>query len=237
MRVKGISPLFSWILYVGISLSAVLIVTNVLLPHFEGIREKGAFETGKEIMQKFSYLVGEVVEEGEGSARVFQIRIPEGKFYINPETEQAVYEIETTQEFVSPGTKKTLGKVAITSMSDVGVADNGDVITLRNSYLEVNFTKRGNESAWEFLNLSEIIEGIKLLKENEEFSGSTEILIENNTLTGDGYVYAEEYGSNLPRGRIFVKINATPGLFTFRFTLNSYADYLVVECVNYTLWW
>ncbi len=228
---KSLSPLLSGILYTGIVIVAIIIVMNVIIPFTEKMKDKAAFESAKETMLTLDKAIQSVLKEGRYSSRVVPVEIKRGKLVIDNTTGKIWYELETEAEIISTGTKKEIGNLILASGADVSVKENNGIITMRNSYIEANFTKIGNESYFVPVNLSEIITGIRLIRENVTIH--PQILIKIADIeTGEGYVKPAETGDMLPSGTVIAHVVSGSLKFDLYFTLRSYADFLTVEAKN-----
>ncbi len=233
MNRKGISPLLAGVMYVAIVVVSIVIIINVVTPYIQKMKDEAAFEQAKNIMTALDKAIREVAYEGKGSTRVLPLQIKKGKLIIDNETDSIKYELETKTLLVSPNTKRKIGNLVFTANNDVDVDDFGTYIRMRNRYLEINFTKVGNASYYQPINLSELITGVKLLEENVNFVGKVITKVDYTTENGTGYVRAEETGHDLPYGRVIVHLNTSEAEFDIYYTLNSFADYLIIEGENY----
>jgi cellobiose-specific phosphotransferase system component IIB len=230
---KGVSPLLTGVLYIAIVTVAVGVVVNVVTPTIKKMEDQAAFEQGKDIIASIDKVIAEVISEGKGSTRIVPIQIKKGMISIDNTSDKIEFTIDTEALLVSPNVKRKVGNLVFASNMDVDVIDNGNYITMRNSYLEVNITKNGTQTNWEYINMSNLIMGIRLIRENKNFNGNVLIKVDDVFEDGYGYVYAEEYGYKLPKGKVIAHLNTSEAEFDIVFTLNSYSDFLTIEGRNY----
>ncbi len=228
---KSLSPLLSGVVYTGIVIAAIAIVMGVIIPFSEKLKDRAAFEQAKETMLTIDKAIQSVLKEGRYSSRVIPVEIKRGKIVIDNSTGKIWYELETKAGIVSTGVKKKVGNLIIASGADVSVEEKGNVITMKNSYLEVNFSRIGNESSFAPVNLSEVITGVRLIRENTTLHPQI-ILKVSGIESGEGYVKALETGSMLPKGVVIAHLSSGSLSFDVYFTLRSYADFITVEVKN-----
>ncbi len=228
---KSLSPLLSGVLYTGIVIVSVILAMNILGPVVEKMKDRAAFEEARSFMASLDKTIQKVVKEGRYSTRVISLDFSRGKYIIDNKTNRIKYELETEAKLVSPGTMKKVGNLIIASGDDVKVEDLGNVIRMSNSYLQVNFTKIGNESSYAPVNLSQMITEIKLIKENITINPGI-ILKFSDVESGNGYVKAEEMGENLPVGKVIVHVKSGAMSFDVVYTLKSYADFITLSVKN-----
>lgn len=228
---KALSPLLSGVLYTGIIIVSIIIAISVLGPIIDQMKDRAAFEEAKSFMIQLDKAIQAVAKEGKYSTRIITLDFSRGKYIVDNDTNSIEYVLETEAKLVSPGTEKKVGNLIISSGRDVNVEDLGNVIRMSNSYLSVNFTKLGNETNFVPVNLSEIISGIKLVKENVVLSPKTVIKFAEIE-KGNGYVKAEETGERLPIGKVIAHVETSSISFDVIFTLRSYSDFISVEVEN-----
>ena len=226
---KGISPLLAGTLYIAIAMFVIALVLTMAMPFFQKLRDKAAFENAKQMMNNINSALREVVAEGRGSTRLVSVNVRRGVLIVDNESNTIEFRMRTEAPLVARSTMVREGDLIIAEGDDVDVVDNGDIITMRNSYLEVNISKIGNRTSWQEINFSQIIQGVYLIRENVSFAGSIRILINDVYENGTGYVYAEMYGEGLPRGRAIAHLLVNGTELELLITLPSYADFLVVE--------
>ncbi len=228
---KGLSPFLSGVLYMAIVVSTIILVVNVITPAIEEMKDKASFEQAVSTMSIIDKAIQEVMSEGKFSSRVITISVDRGKYIIDNSSNRIEYILETEADLVSPGVKKRIGNLIITSGMDVDVFVVNDTIVMRNSYLEVNFTKLGNQTNMVPINLSEIIENVTVIKENVTIKPNMTIKV-SGVESGNGYVIPQEVGEELSKGVVIAHVETNAIRFDVYFTLNSYADFIAVDVRN-----
>ncbi len=226
---KAVSPLIAGTLYMTIAIVVIAILISVITPYVQSLRDRAAFESAKTMMHDLATSLQEIIAEGKGSTRVVPLVIRRGVLIVDNRSNLIEFRMKTDTPLVARSAMIREGNIIIAEGDDVSVVDNGNVITMRNSYLEVNITKAGTPDNWQQINMSRIIAGVKLLKENVTFNGTVRILVNNVFENATGYIYAEMYGNNLPRGRVIAHLAVNGTEFELLITLPSYADYLELE--------
>jgi len=223
--VKGISPIVATVIFTAIILLSIGLVLYILIPYMEKSKDVVALNKGQRAVNSLARALSEILEEGKYASRVVTVDISRGKIVFNPVPARIEYVLESKWPIVARDVSIKRGYVTLSTGSDVSVIDNGDVITLKNSFLEVNVTKKGSFKEHVEINLSEIISGVKLVKEGVVLKNKVEINvggIEKDT----GYIYAPYYGTSLPKG--VVKVVLDSGI-EITIELRSMADYLVLD--------
>ncbi len=228
---KGVSPLVAGIIYTLIVLVAIAITLNFVLPEIEKMKDRVAFENAKGMMRKLDEAIREVVSEGTYSSRIVTISLDRGNLIVYNGTGKIEYRLESTADIVSPGVERKIGNIIIAGGDDVTVEEKDGKIIMRNSYLEVNFTKLGNASYYVPVNVSRVIESIKLLRENTTIYPEMSIKLADID-SGNGYVAPVQTGEKLAKGEVVVHIVHNKLSFDIYFILKSYADFLVIEAKN-----
>lgn len=226
---KAVSPLLAGTLYLTIAIVVIAILISTITPYVQSLRDKAAFESAKTMMHDLATSLQEIIAEGKGSTRVVPLVIRRGVLIIDNRSNLIEFRMKTDTPLVARSAMIREGNIIIAEGDDVSVVDNGNVITMRNSYLEVNITKAGTPDNWQQINMSRIIAGVKLLKENVTFNGTVRVLVDSVFENATGYIYAEMYGNNLPRGRVIAHLVVNDTEFELLITLPSYADYLELE--------
>ena len=235
---KGIEPLLAGALYVAITLATITIIVQVGNPLIKNIQDSIAIDQAKEMLANIDRTIREVAAEGKGSTRILPIEFKRGKLVIDEVTNQIVYELNTKVEVVSPGTRREIGNLFITSNTDVDVTSNATHIIMKNSHLKALIKKIGSPTAQTEVNLSKIIEGVEFNlgeKEQATFNGSVDILIDNNATKsiGTGYTIAEKEGTDLAEGTVLARVDNSYLTYDIFITLRS-GDFLEIRAGNFT---
>lgn len=233
---KGIEPLLAGALYIGIAIAAVTAVISIGMPAIEKMTDVAAIDQAKDALTNMDRIIRQVAAEGFGSTRIVPLEIRKGDVVVNPAQDIMYYELETLAEVISPRTKSIIGNLIFSSNALVTVSENSTAITIENEHLDLIINKfNSNSTSWQIINASRLVQSAYLIDEDKYLPGAVNILVDNdpNMESGPGYVYAEETGTNLPRGRAIAHINVTRADYDVWLTLESGADFFAVEVKNY----
>jgi hypothetical protein len=235
---KGVSPLLAGVMYVGIALAAITIIVTVGNPLVKNIQDAIAIDSAQDMLATLDRTVREVAAEGRGSTRVVPIEFSRGKLTVDEDSNQIFYELDTEADVISPGTRREIGNIFIASNTDVNVTSNSTHIIMENTHIRALFNKTGSETNFTGINLSRIITGVRFnLGEREEadFNGSVEILIDNNATksAGTGYTTAVEEGANLAKGTVRAYVDNAYLSYTVEISLTG-GDFLEISASNFT---
>ena len=234
---KGISPLLAGAMYVAIALTAITIIVQVGNPLVKDIQDSIAIDNAKDMLATLDRTIREVSAEGRGSTRVVPIEFKRGRLIIDDDTNQIFYKIDTKVEVVSPGTRREIGNLFITANTDVSVSSNSTHFIMENDHIRAALQKIGSEADYQPINLSEIIDSVRFNigeREETDFQGSVDILIDNNATrsAGNGYTKAVAEGSGLAEGIVIAHVNNTDLEYDVRISLRS-GDFLEIKAVNF----
>ncbi|MFH0875055.1 MAG: hypothetical protein V1859_03895 [archaeon] len=228
----------SAILYTLVATVALVLILEAGIPILERLKDRTTFTKTKEMMLSLDKQIQAVASEGEGSQRVVNLEIKEGKLLIG--NNQVVWEFETKNRIIDSKTSQDIGNLVITSNANVIVTENDYNYFLNTSLKNDTFSaviqKVGSESAWAPINTSKLIESINF--NGVPLNGNFSFKINGDSLSekGTGYTKLVPAGnsSNLGRAKVIAHINApTFAEYDLEFTLESYADFISVKVKNF----
>lgn len=123
---KGVSPLVGFVLIIAISVSAITIAMNIGMPAIERSKEIILYEEGKDNLKIIDAAINQVLQEGDGSARIVRLK-GTGDYFVNGNNVEFV--METKQGIIAPDIEKEEDGLLIKTV--------GNQITV---YLEYDFT-------------------------------------------------------------------------------------------------
>lgn len=225
---KAVSPLLAGALYVGIVSVAILIVVQTGSPAITKMQDIAAVDQAKDSFAVLDKVIQDVASEGRGSTRVVPVQIKKGDVIIDSSNDWIEYGLDTNAEMISPRTRRSVGNLIFGANTNVLVTDNGTDIVIENEHLIAIFNKTGNSTDFAPVNISTAVKSIYVKDTNMTFDGVIRVRIDNlaSNEVGNGYVYAEETGARLARGRIIVHVNNTDADYNVYFTLESGRDHL-----------
>jgi len=225
---KGLSPLLAGALYVGIVSIAILIVIQTGSPAITKMQDISAVDQAKDSFATFDKVINDVASEGRGSTRLIPVQIKKGDITIDSSNERIEYGLDTNAEMISPRTRRSVGNLIFGANTNVAVTDNGTDIVVENEYLIAIFNKTGSSADFVPVNVSTAVKSIYFKNTNMTFDGVIRVRIDNvdSNEIGNGYIYAEETGTKLARGRVIVHVNNTLANYDVYFSLESGRDHL-----------
>lgn len=228
---KGIAPLLAGALYVGIVSIAVLIVVQTSGPAITKMQDIAAVDQAKDSLTNFDKIIQDVAAEGKGSTRVVPVQIKKGNLEVSSSDDNVEYRIDTKAEITSARTRREIGNLIFKSNANVKVTDNGTDLIMENEHLVATFNKTGNSTDFGTLNISTALRSLYLKDTSTAFNGVIRVRIDGlaSNEIGNGYVYAENVGSGLARGRIIMHVNNTAADYDVYFTLESGRDHIFIE--------
>lgn len=224
---KGVSPLLAGALYVGIVSVALLIVVQIGSPAIIKMQDVTAVDQAKDSFANLDKIIQDVASEGKGSTRVVPLQIKKGDVTIDSANDMIVYGLETDADMISPRTRRVVGNLIFSANTNVNVADNGTEIVVENEHIIAKFNKTGNSTNFTYIDANTVIKSIFLKEANTTFDGAIKVRIDESDANevGNGYVYAEETGPRLARGRIIVHVNNSFADYDLYFSLESGRDH------------
>jgi len=227
----------SVIIYTLVAVLALVLILNTGLPILNEMKDRAVFSKVKDAMLSLDSQITDVASQGEGSQAIVNLEIRDGQAFI--ENNQFIWEIDTTNEIVSPRTSSQIGNLIISSNANVKTYETDyDFImetTIDSDNFSVRINKVGDSSNWVSYNTNEIIEYISHNgdKMNSNFTFNLNANSSSGTGTGYTYMIPEGNNTNLGRAKVIAHMNSTFAEYDIEFTLNSYSDFLSVRIKNF----
>ena len=224
---KGVSPLLAGALYVGIVSVALLIVVQIGSPAITKMQDVAAVDQAKDSFANLDKIIQDVASEGKGSTRVIPLQIKKGDVLFDSANDMIVYGIDTNAEMISPRTRRVVGNLIFGANTNVNVTDTGTDIIVENEHIIATFNKTGNSTNFTAIDANTILKSVFLKDANTTFDGTIKVRIDDSDANevGNGYVYAEETGVRLARGRVIIHVNNTFADYDIYYTLESGRDH------------
>ncbi len=227
----------SVIIYTMVALLALVLILNTGLPILTEMKERSLFNKIKDAMLDLDRHITDIAKQGEGSQAAVSFEIKEGemKFLDN----QLIWEIETSSKLISPRTSTKIGNLIISSNSNIRSFELEDYYIMETFIKEDNFSVRINKfnskEAPGDINTSRLIEYISF--NGEKMDGNFNFYINNNETSslGTGYTEIIPAGNNTNVGsaKVVAHVDSDFGKYKLEFTLESYADFLIVRVKNF----
>jgi len=224
----------SVIIYTLVAILALVLILNTAIPILTEMKDRAVFSKIKDIMLDLDRHITDIANQGEGSQSSVSFEVRDGE--IKFENNKLIWELETKSEIMSPRTSMRQGNLIISSNANVNTYDMGTYYILHTKIDEDNFTVRINKKTkWEQYNTSELIEYIS--HNGNKMDGTFNFNLNNNASSSVGTGYTELVppgnNSNLGRAKVIAHMNSTFGRYDLEFTLESYADFLIVNVKNF----
>ncbi|MEM3374347.1 MAG: hypothetical protein QXE31_03945 [Candidatus Woesearchaeota archaeon] len=222
----------SVVIYTLVALLALILVLNTGLPLMTELKEKSTFNKIKDNMIELDKNINELSKQGEGSQISVSFDVKEGNIYFK--NGGIVWEYETTSNIMLPRTSIKIGNLLIASNSNVQTIEYQDSYvfrtTIKNDTFEVKFKKINSPENPGFINTSQIIEYISF--NDNKITGFDFFINKNESSSvGIGYIDFIPKGNNtnLGKAKAIAYVNSSFGKYKLEFTLDSYADFLIVN--------
>lgn len=232
---KGLSPLISAAIYMGMAVTAVTLVITLGMPQLNRMTESTLYLNARESLTNLDKAIETVASEGKGSVRIVPMEIRNGELSISDSKNIIEYSIETISRIVSPRTAIQYGNLVIASNADVNASQNATHHVLQNTHLKVTARRFGSPTSMASINTSEVIQEIKLLDNNKTLpltpnATVMEFTISNNpsASSGVGYTVLEEEGTDLSKGNITIYVNSVIGEYRLNIILDAESDFLTI---------
>lgn len=232
MRKKAVSEMIGGVLFIAISMAAIIIVLSITNPKVSNMKDIIAIDQAKDMLASIDRVVRDVTSEAPGSTRTIPIQIKSGKLTIDDATNTIYYEIDTDAEVISPRTKRRIGNLWFSSNTNVTAYNDTTHYYLENEHLRINISRYGTQKNHVYMNPDFLIDGIYFKDKNQAMTDNITIHIDGAALSGTGYNYAESLRTDLARGRISNFFNTTTVNYTVHITLESGEDFFQIQVVD-----
>lgn len=232
MKRKAVSEMVGGILFLAISVSAVILVMHLSGPGINEMKDMLAIDQAKDVLASVDRVVRDVASAGPGSTRILPIQIKGGHITVDGDNDMIYYEMKTTAEVISARSKRRIGNLWFSSNTNLSVYNDSAYYYLENEHILVNVSKYGSSSNHVSMNPDFLIDGINFKDRNQAITDNVTIHIDGSALAGTGYNYAQEVGSELARGRIVNFFNTLTANYTVWVTLESGSDFFQVQVVD-----
>ncbi|MCK4497463.1 MAG: hypothetical protein KAU24_04655 [Candidatus Aenigmarchaeota archaeon] len=230
--------LISAIIFIAITLSVVAIVYQSGMPLIEKMQQSAALDRMGDAFSDIDNIVRRVAYEGNGSRRVFDLKVDMGRFAIDAAKDLILWQMGTESLIILPRTADFFGNLIVGSNLESS-AYEGDYqgtssYILENEHLRVYLRKIGSQESHSGYDTNDILLAI-YQKDLDQWLPlhSMEISIDDDpgSESGSGYTLLERSGDFLPYGRVNAYMNSSWGRYYINITLESGADFLQIEAV------
>jgi hypothetical protein len=225
--------LISAIVFIAITVSAMALIYQAGVPILQRMQSSAALDSMTSAFTELDEAIQRVASEGNGSRRVFDLDTGEGRLSLDPENDEISWQLDAENSVLRPRTARYLGNVVSGSNLGAslheGVHGPGQAYIMENEHLRVYVRKLQPRQAYSTGELlldvyqKDLGEWLPLDWLNISLDGQA------SSMSGIGQTEAERLGMNLPRARVTVWMDSSYANYTISFTLESGADFLVIE--------
>ncbi len=228
--------LISAIIFIAITLSVVAIVYQSGMPLIEKMQQSAALDRMSDAFSDIDNLVRRVAYEGNGSRRVFDLKVDMGRFAIDAAKDLILWQMGTEAMIIVPRSAEFFGNLIVGSNLESS-AYEGDyqgtpAYVLENEHLRVYVRKIGSQESHSSYDTNDLLLAV-YQKDLDQWLPlhSMEISIDDDTgsESGSGYTLLERSGDFLPYGRVNAYMNSAWGEYYLNLTLESGADFIQIE--------
>lgn len=218
----------SAVLYVLMTAIIMVIVLEAGVPLLKEMRDKAVFVQTRDNFISLNQHIEDVSNAGPGSQRLVPIQVKKG--YLKVDNEKIKWYMDTTADVIEPMTKISTGNVKIASDSDVDAYASGDYLIMENFYIHAGFNKIGNESYYENITSTTILDYMKFRGTGALANGTYSFLVDGSSVSGNGYTKLDEAGYDKDKAILRAFINTTSGTnYTIIFTMYGDADFMTIN--------
>jgi hypothetical protein len=201
---KGIS-LISGVLFLAITITAVVVVYEAGMPVIKKMQSAAAVEKMQGVFSDLDNIVREVASEGKGSKRTLYFRVDPGKLVVNDTYDFIYWELDTDALVISPRTSRQFGNVVTGSNMNTyanetnftGTGSSMPAWIMENEHLQVWIKKIGSAGNYTSYATTDLLLGVYNKDEGKWLDLKyLEISIDGNTtsMTGNGFTSLNKIG-------------------------------------------
>jgi hypothetical protein len=229
---KAVS-LVAAVVFIAITISAMALIYQTGVPIIKRMQSSASLDSMTSAFTELDEVIQRVASEGNGSRRVFNLDTGEGRLSLDPDNDQIAWQLDADNSVLRPRTARYLGNVVSgsnleSSLYD-GVYGSYQAYILENSHLRAYIRKIETEQSYSTDSLlldvyqKDLGEWLPFDWLNISLDG------DSASTVGTGYTQAERLGINLPIAKVTAYMDSTYGDYSISFTLESGADFLVIE--------
>ena len=219
----------SAVLYILITAVIMVIILEALTPVIENLKDKSIFVRTRDTFLSLNQYIKEVSIEGQGSQRVVPIEIQKGELMV--QDNEIKWKMPTNANILEPRSTVDLGNVLVIANGDVDAYEDNNTFVMANSKTFFRFSKFGSPTNFTNFSSSSIINQTAYKNGNAlvNVSPSFDFYINDSDKNFAGYSILPKAGNDLGEAKVLVHVNSTAHEYDLIFTLESLADYVMVE--------
>lgn len=228
--------LISAIIFIAITISVVAIVYQSGMPLIEKMQQSATLDRMTGAFSDVDIIVRKVAQEGNGSRRVFDLRVSMGRLMIDTARDMILWELSTDNMIIPPRSAELFGNLIVGSNLNA-TAYEGDysgtpAYVIENEHLRTYVKKIGSLQNHEDYSTSDLI--LAVYQKDLDIwipLHSVDISMDDDPLSrsGSGYTLLERSGDFLPHGRVNVYMNSSWGDYYMNLTLGTGTDFIEID--------
>jgi len=239
---KGISPLISSVMIIGVVIISTMLVLSQLLPILDKGKDSAIISEARQAMTSIDKAVQELLYEAPGASRVLDLKVTGGSMRASSKDDQITFYLDTKSKFTEPGSITKQGNLieaygpGIKAYESDANGDGETDLVLENDDVLFAIRKLNNFTNPGFVNTTNSTKPLISFMKNKRLGVNMTpifgIYINNftNSSFGQGYTELADRGERLPGGtiRLYVSSNASITYEVF-FRLLPGQDYIEAE--------
>ena len=219
----------SAVLYILVTALIMVIILEALTPVVENLKDKSVFVRTRDTFLSLNQYIKEVSLEGQGSQRIVPIEITKGELSV--QDNEIKWKMPTEAAILEPRATVELGNLLVVANGDVDAYEQNGTFVLTNTNTFFRFNKFGSATNFSNFTSSRIINqsAYKRGSSLTNVSAGFDFFITEEDKTFFGYSILPKKGADLGEAKVLVHVNSTVHEYDLIFTLESQADYLLVE--------
>jgi len=229
----------SAVLYLLVTVVVMFIVLDAGIPLLNNMKDKSVFTRTKDNFVNLDQHIKKISFTEEGSQEVIPFEVTEGNLLFDENN--VVWSMQTEAQVLEPNTKLESGNLYLVSDLDVSAKEYANHYVMQNSYISVRLNKTGTRDIWTDISADQLIESITYKLTGKTTTAGFKIRVwandpsnpfpYNSTVGSNvtGYTEMLDTGMNLASATYTAYFNTTSLDYLVRITLNSLADYVVIN--------
>lgn len=182
---KGVSPLISYAMYIGIGIAAVIIAINTAQPYLTELEDTAEIQNQIQSLSTLSDQIERTAQMGSGAQTVHNIQIQRGELFIDDQS--VIYELQTDSGIISSGTRREIGNVILSANAEASLTettyDGTECYKLENRYIETCIATKATSNSFEQADFKDLLLYIRNKQQNETIEPDINVLIDGNDIT------------------------------------------------------
>ncbi|MBI4020058.1 MAG: hypothetical protein HY367_01890 [Candidatus Aenigmarchaeota archaeon] len=224
MDKKGIA-LISGILFLAITIAAVVIIYQAGVPVIKRIQAASVVDKTKEAFSQMDSIIQDVASGGKGSQRSVYLTLDFGKLKADSSRDEITWELNTDAPVISPRSIQRIGNIVFGANLGASGTDDGSSYVLENEHLRVKIRKLSPGSPY---STDQLLQEVFSKDLNSAMNATLNITVAGGSASGTGFTTLETPGNNIPYATVYAFMDSGVD-YHVNFTLESGADFITIE--------